>query len=183
MNQMKRKLGMALAAAAMLLGVHGAAQAVDSFTVEAGAGEEVQIVRAGVQWNWEQRWFQSNGNHIGGYWDLSIAQWRGTKHQNVDGKNQYITSIGITPVFRWQRDDLKGFYGEVGVGANLLSELYNNNNKKLSTAFEFGDHIGFGYVFNNDVEIGIKYLHYSNAGIKKPNDGADFILMRLRYPF
>jgi lipid A 3-O-deacylase len=159
------------------------AHAIDSFTLEGGVGKEAQIVRAGVQWNWDSRWFQSNGNHISGYWDVSAARWRGTRYKNTDGRHQYITSVGVTPVFRWQQDNLKGFYAEGGVGVNLLSELYDNDGSQLATRFEFGDHIGIGYVFDSKLDLGLKYLHYSNAGIKEPNDGADFILLRLRYSF
>lgn len=178
-----RKVWKGAALGMVLLGCHTMGRAVDSFTVEGGAGEDVQIVRAGVQWDWEKRWFRSNGKHIGGYWDLSVARWRGTHYKNDDGRHQYITSIGITPVFRWQRDDKKGFYVEGGVGINQLSEHYNNNEKQLSSKFQFGDHIGVGYVFDNKIDFGVKYLHYSNAGIKEPNDGADFVLARMRYFF
>lgn len=181
MNQIRHTLKVTLTGAAILFGVH--AQAADSFSLEGGVGEKVQIVKAGVQWNWNKQWFQTENHHIGGYWDASIAQWRGTNYENVSGRHQYITSIGITPVFRWQSNDRTGFYGEAGIGLNVLSELYDNNDDQLSTAFQFSDHIGIGYVFNNKVDVGLKVLHYSNGGIKEPNDGADFVLATLRYSF
>jgi lipid A 3-O-deacylase len=172
-----------LLACLALTAAHGAAQALDAASLELATADQVQMVRVGAQWNWERRWFQSNGTHLGGYWDLSLAQWRGTRYQNIEGKTQDITSIGLTPVLRFQQDSKTGFYAEAGIGIHLLSELYNNNNKHLSTNFQFGDEVGIGYVFNNKLDIGLKLQHFSNCGIKEPNDGIDFTSIRVRYIF
>jgi hypothetical protein len=165
------------------MAVHGASHAVDGVAFEAGGGQKVQIARVALQWDWQKKWWQSNGTHIGGYWDVNLSQWRGNQYRNVPGARQNITSIGITPVFRFQNDSLKGFYGEAGIGANLLSELYNNDGHQLSTAFEFGDHIGVGYVFNNGMDLGLKLQHFSNGSIKQPNGGVNFAILRLGYKF
>ena len=53
----------------------------------------------------------------------------------------------------------------------------------MSTAFEFADHIGVGYVFNNNFDLGLRLQHYSNAGIKKPNSGENFVVLRGAYRF
>jgi hypothetical protein len=165
------------------MAVHGASHAVDGVAFEAGGGQKVQIARVALQWDWQKKWWQSNGTHIGGYWDVNLSQWRGNQYRNVPGARQNITAIGITPVFRFQNDSLKGFYGEAGIGANLLSELYNNDGHQLSTAFEFGDHIGVGYVFNNGMDLGLKLQHFSNGSIKQPNGGVNFAILRLGYKF
>lgn len=170
-------IGVALAAA------QSVGHAVDSVSLDLGAGQRVQMARVAAQWDWGSRWFQSNGTHIGGYWDLSLAQWRGTKYQNVSGERQNITNIGLTPVFRFQRDNKKGLYAEAGVGIHLLSKLYDNNGTRLATRFQFGDHVGIGYVFDNKLDLGLRFQHFSNAGIKTPNDGVEFISIRARYAF
>ncbi|MBS1169777.1 MAG: hypothetical protein H6R01_695 [Burkholderiaceae bacterium] len=172
-----------LATSVALAAMHTPALAVDSVSLEYGTASNVQVARVGLQWNWSQHWLSSNGNHVGGYWDLSLAQWRGKKFRNIDDQHQNITSIGITPVFRWQKDDRKGLYAEAGIGAHLMSETYNNNDKKIATAFTFGDHVGIGYVFSNGLDLGLKYQHFSNAGIKKPNDGVNFTMVRAAYRF
>jgi hypothetical protein len=166
----------------ILLGLHCGSYAANSASFEFGTGNKTQMARLGLQWKWGNQWWKSNGTHIGGYWDLSLAQWRGTRFQNTDNI-QNITSIGITPVFRFQSDTLKGFYGEAGIGAHYLSGLYNNNGRQLSTNFEFGDHIGVGYVFQNNADLGLKIQHFSNGGIKHPNNGVNFAVIRLGYPF
>jgi len=64
----------------------------------------------------------------------------------------------------------------------LLSELYDNNDRKLSTAFQFGDHVGIGYVFQNNLDLGLKVQHFSNGSIKQPNQGINFGVVRVSYP-
>jgi lipid A 3-O-deacylase len=156
---------------------------VDSASFEFGAGSSVKMVRAGVQSDWNVRWLASNGRHLSGYWDATLAQWRGTAYQGVSGRHQNITNLGFTPVFRYQRDDKLGWYVEGGVGLNLLSEVYNNGNDRLSTAFQFGDHIGVGYVMQNKWELGVKLQHFSNGGIKTPNSGVEFLQLKASYHF
>jgi hypothetical protein len=173
--------GKCLAALALLVSSHAALAAdtlADSVSLEAGSGPKVRMIRAGLQSDWGARWFRSNGAHLSGYWDLSLAQWRGSAHQNQPGRHQNITNLGFTPVFRYQRDDKLGWYAEAGIGVNLLSELYDNDGNRLSTAFQFGDHIGAGYVFDNKWEVGAKLQHFSNGGIKRPNSGANFVILK-----
>jgi len=178
-----RKTFKAAAVLVALLGCHMTSHAVDSTSIEFGTGNKTQMARLGMQWKWNDRWWQSNGTHVGGYWDLTIARWRGTQYQNTPDSVQNITSIGITPVFRFEKDSQKGLYGEAGIGAHYLSDLYNNNDRRLSTRFEFGDHLAIGYVFQNNLDLGLKLQHFSNGGIKHPNSGVNFAVVRLSYPF
>lgn len=163
--------------------VHTSSHAIDSASVEYGTGNHTQMIRGSLQWKWEKKWWQSNGSHIGGYWDASLMQWRGNRFQNILENTQNITAIGITPVFRFQNDSLKGVYAEAAIGAHLLSDLYDNNGRKLSTRFQFGDHLAIGYVFQSGLDLGLKIQHFSNGGIKEPNNGVNFAIIRASYPF
>jgi hypothetical protein len=173
----------AIAAGLALLATHSISHAVDSFSAEFATGNKTQLVRIGAQWDWNKQWFQSNGTHLGGYWDLTAAEWRGNQYNNTPGATQSLTDIGITPVFRFQSDSKRGFYAEAGIGTHLLSKLYNNNGRRLSTHFQFGDHIGVGYVFSDKLDIGLKIQHFSNGGYKHPNNGANFAVIKASYGF
>ncbi len=159
------------------------AVSMDNASFEVGTGARVRMVRLGVQSDFERKWFVSNGRHLGGYWDATIAQWRGSAYQNVHGQHQNISNIGIKPVFRYQRDDGLGWYVEGGIGANLLSKRYDNDGHELSTLFQFSDHLGAGYVFQNRWQAALKIEHFSNGGIKKPNGGVNFLILKLARPF
>lgn len=157
--------------------------AADSVSFEYGAGNKTGMLRLGVQWKMERKWWKSNGTHLGAYWDLTLAQWHATRFQDIPGKRRDIAVLGMTPVFRFQNDNLKGFYLEGGIGAHLLSDLYDNNGHTLSTSFQFGDHLGAGYVFPGGLDLALKIQHFSNGGIKRPNSGANFLILRSGYTF
>lgn len=170
--------------AALLISVPAFAEGwIDQVSVEIGGGPSVQKIRFGARHTMDKRFFDSNGTHVGTYWDFSIAQWRGNAYRDVKGQHQNITVIGATPVFRFQRNDKKGYFAELGIGYHLFSELYNNDDNRLSTAFQFGDHIGAGYAFQNGAEVTFKIQHYSNASIKRPNSGANFLMFKVATPF
>ena len=156
---------------------------IDSVAIEYGSTEKLQQVRFSVQSDWNRSWFETSGYHLSGYWDAALAQWRGNAYQNVNGKHQNITAVNLTPVFRIEGTDSKGWYCEAGAGISLLSELYDNNDDKLSTNFQFNEHFGIGYVFDGNWEIGAKIQHYSNGGIKKPNSGVTLFVLKVAYHF
>lgn len=182
-NTLVRK---SLAALAVMIVSHTGYAAdglIDAASVEVGGGAKVQMVRFGVQSDWSKQWFQSNGTHLSGYWDLSLAQWRGNAYRNVPDQHQDITNIGFTPVFRFQNDSKKGWYAEGGIGLNLLSKRYDNDDNILSTHFQFGDHVGAGYVFDNKWDVGMRIQHFSNGGYKKPNSGVNFLVLKAARQF
>lgn len=156
-------------------------QAVDGLSVEYGKNGSFEMVRAAVQWQWQKRWLDNGSRHVGGYWDLSLGQFQG---DSLPGRNDSLTTIGFTPTFRWQANDLQGLYVEGGIGANLISRT-SLETKRFSTQFQFGDHIGFGYRFGAKAawDLGYRFQHLSNARIKQPNDGIDFHQIRLQYWF
>lgn len=133
-----------------------------------GASSKVRMARIAAQSHWERRWLVRESTHLTGYWDISLAQWRASAHQNVAGRRQGISIIGVTPVFRYQSKNAIGWYLEGGIGIHLLSQLYDNDGNNLSTRAQFGDHIGAGYVYANNWALGLKLQRFSNGGVKKP---------------
>lgn len=157
------------------------ASAIDGLAYEAGQASRTGMARVAAQWSWPQRWLAGATWHLGGYWEVSAAQWR---RETQPGERARLAEIGLTPVFRLQRNDFHGLYLEGGIGAHLISSTALGN-KRFSSAFQFGDHLGFGYRFGagGAADIGYRYQHLSNADIKLPNNGIDFHQIRLQYWF
>jgi lipid A 3-O-deacylase len=158
------------------------AHAVDSASLEFATGNKTQMIRAGAQWNWKSEWFKSDNKHLGAYWDGTIAYWKGNNFRKT-GETQTLTDLGITPVFRYQNNSKKGFYAEAGIGLHLLSETYDNNGRSFSTRFQFGDHIGVGYVTKSGWDLAFKVQHYSNGAIKQPNPGVNYAILKAGFAF
>jgi hypothetical protein len=181
-----KKIFRSLAALAALLVAqagHAAEGWMDSASVEAGGGEHVQVVRLAAQKDWNKDWFATGGYHLNGYWDANIAYWRANQWLDQPGNRKNLAVVGLTPVFRWESADKLGLYADAGIGLSLFSSVYRNTHRQLSTAFEFADHVGVGYVFANKWEVGARLQHYSNGGIKHPNGGVNLMLLKVAYHY
>ena len=158
------------------------AHCIDGMSLELGNGDAVNMARVGVQWDWKKRWFQGADWHLGGYWDAALGYWhRGGARP---GEHDELFDIGLTPVFRVQPNGLAGPYFEAGIGVHLLSHS-SIGDRRMSTAFQFGDHLGVGYRFGarGRYDLGYRFQHVSNASIKRPNPGINFHQIRLQYNF
>ena len=154
---MIRKIVLAAAACSLA----SAAHALDGLSLEAGAGtdDDVKPVRVGAQWNSRYRWL---------YWDLSFGGWTGGHGRVYD--------LGVTPTARLGHSP----YLEAGVGAHVLSDLDVGTGREFSTRFQFGDHIGAGVRFGH-YDLGVRFQHLSNGGLRNPNPGINFLMLRLQY--
>ena len=77
------------------------------------------------------------------------------------------------------------FFVEASIGVRLLSRTRVSPERTLSTAFQFSDQLGVGVQWGRDARstLGVRYQHISNAGIKKPNPGMDFVLLYYTHRF
>jgi hypothetical protein len=89
--------------------------------------------------------------------------------------------LHATPVWR---ADYARTYVEAGIGVYLLSHIINNDTTQMSTSFEFGSHAGAGLRLGTrgETRVGIAVQHLSNAGIKEPNGGVNFVLVSVSFP-
>ena len=71
------------------------------------------------------------------------------------------------------------FYGRFFTGPALIS----TTDQRLSSVFQFKHDLGVGFKDKRNVGIGINYSHVSNANLKLPNLGRDFIQLRVEIPF
>jgi len=76
-------------------------------------------------------------------------------------------------------------YLEAAVGVHLLSESSVSAERRFGTSFQFGSHLGAGVRFGprRAFDLSYRYQHLSNLGIKHPNQGIDFHLLRFQYHF
>jgi hypothetical protein len=90
--------------------------------------------------------------------------------------------VSATPVWR---ANYARTYVEAGIGVYLLSDTINNDTTHLATSLEFGSHVGAGLRIGErrEATVGIALQHLSNAGIKQPNGGVNFLLLNASFPF
>jgi hypothetical protein len=176
-----------LIAGAAMLAVFPA-YAVDGMSFEYGdsdsSNSDVKLYRVGLQWKWSQKWLATGNWHLGGYWDASLGYW---DNQSANATHSSIVDIGFTPVFRFQQTTPSSVspYAELGIGFHFLSHTSVTPQRQFGSSFQFGDHIGAGLRFGErgQYDLGYRYQHLSNAGIKQPNNGINFHQIRLQYHF
>jgi hypothetical protein len=164
-------------AVAAALALAAQAHAVDGAALEVGHGDDnTDVVRGSLQWKWRRSWFADTGWELGGYWEATVGAW------NTD---KTLWDFGFTPVFRLQRRDWTGPYLEAAIGFHFLSDLSVTRTRLFGSRFQFGDHLGIGWRFGERgrYDLGLRLQHLSNGGLKQPNPGINFAMVRLAYQF
>lgn len=137
----------------------------------------MDIYRLGLQRDFGVKWLDSATGSLGGYFEGSVGYWEEGSEDN--------TIFAITPVFTYAFN-LQGHptvhpYLEAGIGASYVSKKIIDGND-LSSHFQFEDRVGLG-VNCRGHKVAAQFFHYSNGGIKNPNDGIDIWLFSYTYPF
>ena len=170
MRTLIASLGLLVAGAA-----HAAPPAPSAFFLQVAESARSRSVSAGLSWDldWRQAWA---GGQLGAYVEASMGHWS-IENAAGDRDTAAVTQIGLTPALRWQAQGSLWFI-EGGIGLNLIGPTYRAGRKRFSTAFNFGDHLAVGRQFGERHELALRVQHFSNAGIKQPNPGEDFVQLR-----
>ncbi len=170
-----------LAASLFSAGVHAQASqgTQGGVSVHAGAGDHYQ--RLGINYETPSFWthrFGSDWGRLDLVGELGVAYWQadGSRHAG------HVWQLNAIPMLRWWLGASERMYLEAGVGPTLFSTT-RFADENISTAFQFGDHFGAGFLINDANRIGIRYSHFSNASIKRPNPGLDVIQLTYTYQF
>ena len=91
-------------------------------------------------------------------------------------------------MFRLAQKNVSGVlpYLEGGfIGLHLISPTFIYTGRKFGSAFQFGNHIGFGVRFgeHRQFDLGYRFQHMSNGGIKMPNQGINLSQTHFIYHF
>ena len=181
---------MAMAAALLALVATGAAaqapqDAATGVYLEAGqtlhGGANTQVAGIGVMLPWAPHpsWREGARSF---YWDLFASQWRGP----FDGQRRSIAQLGAIATWRYRFDGgASPWFVEGGIGGSVSDRLYRTDSRSFSTTFQFTEVIGAGYSFGERGrhELSLRLQHFSNAGIRKPNPGENFVRLRYAYRF
>ena len=161
--------------AVLTLGQVSAAQAADLSVAVGQTGDSTMTYRLGTQFDFNHSWFASDVGRLTGYWDAAYTYWDGD-----EAASNHSLSLSPVLVYEFAGERFKP-YIEAGIGTAAFSstELEDND---LGSALQFEDRIGFGVRFAGQ-EVGVRALHYSNAGLKEPNDGVESYTLHYRMSF
>jgi len=128
-----------------------------------------------LPWNWS---YALGSGRMTGYWDLSVSRWSA----DYQGGNRSSWVLGAQPTLRWRPSQGQSpWFLQAGLGVSYaINHRFITDHKEFSTRYNFASHIGIGYLFGEQLknEISLRFEHQSNAGIKRPNPGENFLQLR-----
>jgi len=107
--------------------------------------------------------------------EMGVSYWKARRDEP-----DTMWQLSAIPMLRWWPND--AVYLELGSGPTIANRS-EFAGRDLSTRFQFGSHLGVGILIQKSHRLGIRYSHYSNAGIKKPNPGLDLLQVAYTYRF
>jgi hypothetical protein len=148
--------------------------------VQAGVGDDhTHAYVGGAIWDW--RWSrQYEFGTFTGYNEAGVGRWT-TDRADGGSSSAWSTQVGLTPVLRYvPGTETSRWFAEIGIGANVIFPIYQSSDRRFSTRFNFGDHIGVGRFIDagHRHELILRLQHFSNGGIDHPNPGENFIQLR-----
>lgn len=172
-----------LGAAVLFLNAPLPASAFD--VVPDGASAQVGFARhgtrmagVGVIWDWDFERMRRK-SELTAHTELLLNRWRADQ---AGGAHIELTQIALLPSLRMRLGrGASAWFLEFGIGASWMDKTFDTPERTFSTRWNFLDMLGVGYSLggpDGQHELGLRWTHTSNAGIREPNPGQDFLLLR-----
>jgi len=168
----------------LMTGAAAAGSGTNALGVMAGSGvlgsHLSQRSYTGLVYDWSlPRYWQPQAHPwLRIYSEFNLSRWGGC----AGAYCRQVTDVGVTPLLRFSALAASGvsWYAEGGLGVHLISHT-RIGPQVYSTAFQFSEFAGIGLLLGRGrrYDVGVRYMHESNSDLKTPNDGMNFLLLRL----
>jgi lipid A 3-O-deacylase len=168
----------ALACAAGLQAAHAFDWRPDGVALQAGVGGRGSaIAGVGLVWDWDFQRLRRKAE-LTAHTELMLNHWRADE---VGGGKQGLTQVVLLPSLRMRLSrGASPWFIELGIGASWMDQKLVTPRKTFGSQWNFYDMMGIGHSFGaeHEHELAVRWVHVSNAGLKKPNPGQDFLQLR-----
>jgi len=167
-------LALCITLGAVSFGSQAAVPKGSSFSVDYIRGEGgVDGVKIAAQYHYGKI-FESYFENLNLTFESSVNFWEFGTERTED--TNFV--IAVSPIVQYPIGTLAGkpYFLEFGIGFSLLDDT-RFAGKDISTHYQFEDRLGIAMRFGakDQHQLSLRYFHYSNAGLRKPNPGLDFI--------
>lgn len=178
-----------LLAGAALLAATGSAVAVDfkpdGVSLEAGIGKNgARMAGVGLVWDWDFERMRRK-SELTAHTELMLNGWRAEKPDRSG--DRFYSQVVLLPSIRMRMArGASPVFLEFGIGLSWMNRKLETPDRQFSTQWNFYDVLGLGYTIGGPQgknEIDVRLVHFSNAGIKNPNPGLNFLQLRYSHEF
>ncbi len=153
--------------------------APETVFIKTAVAEKAAAFSLGAGWDKSDWLWSSLPKALSLAFELELGHWQ-TFRLRYDQAE--FTQFGLTPMLRLPlaTSPHREWFVEGGVGFHFIVPLYHKQGKRFSTSFNFQDLIGIGARFGEARrhEVVLYLSHFSNADIKQPNPGENFLQLR-----
>lgn len=150
--------------------------------VEGGEGDHaLHAAAVGAVWPWAWQRATASGAWTG-YTEAWLSRWSA---RESDGRADF-DQVGVAPMFRWRSArGASPWFVEGGIGLVYMDRGFTTPKKHFSTRLNFADTLGVGRNFGarRQHEVTLRFSHFSNAGLKRPNPGQNLLRVKYAYLF
>jgi lipid A 3-O-deacylase len=145
--------------------------------VEGGIADNATYsATVGLIWPWSWR-HQALGGEVTATTEAYVSHWtaRGS------AEHASFTQLGVLPVLRYRfGQGSSAWFAQGGVGISVMDVMYRTADKQFSTHFNFASVAAVGRSFGPErrQELSLRVFHVSNADVRKPNPGENFLQLR-----
>jgi len=143
-----------------------------------GSASQTELAQMMFGWDFAHNLIERPSWRLRGQWEVDLSGWWADRSSR---RNNSGWMVGITPVLQFEHRSRYRPYAEFGIGLKYLSDIVVGDEYK-STQLQFGDLVGVGVTLDN-WQLGLRFLHISNAGIETPNPGTNYYGIKLDYAF
>lgn len=165
-----------------LSGTATSAQSLDSqptWYLQAAQGDSSSTALVlGTTLPWKQEAWRLGSGDVRGHWDMWLGAW---SNRPMQQPRFQTAALGIGPSLRWRgAQGTSPWFAEVGTALMVTGKTLSHDDQRMGTRWNFASHLGMGMNFGPQRahELSLRIQHASNAGLKKPNPGLNFVQIR-----
>ena len=155
----------------------------DGASLQAGfGGKGTSLAGLGIVWDWDFQRMRRKAE-LTAHTEVMVNHWR---YNAIGDGSAQLTQIVLLPSLRMRLDrGASPWFIELGIGASWMDQGFETPRKRFGSRWNFYDMMGIGRSFGaeHEHELGLRWVHVSNAGLKQPNPGQDFLQVRYVHRF
>ncbi len=145
--------------------------------------QEIDAWRINVQRTWSDRVLTTNRRQLYGYTELAFTKLKSSQQYSYP-TNSHLQAYSLSIALRFSTRIFVPVFFDIGIGPAYMSEQQIAS-RNLGQNWLFEDRAGIGIVLGKKqkIELGYRFIHYSNAYLAQKNNGLNLHLFAFGYWF